>query len=266
MKILIVDDNLSIRKVLSALFEAQGHQLVGSLEDGSRLLECVRQHSPDLVCLDYHLPGKNGLELLAALRSSSPDIDVVLITGSNDPTLVGQAANAGASGFLHKPFSQPQILEELKQIEVARQIIADTGGSKPVLDLRGPQPPRGSVVIVDDMSSIRLLLKGILENIGFTVVQGVGNGEEAVKAAKAHHPAVVCLDVDMPVMSGLEALPLIREVSPQSQVVMVTGNADKSFIAAAMAGGAKGYILKPIRPSHVEAFMKKLRAQQDLRP
>jgi CheY-like chemotaxis protein len=258
MKILIVDDNLSIRKVLSALFEAQGHRVVGALEDGSRLFDCIKENSPDLVCLDYHLPGKNGLELLAAVHASSPDIAVVLITGSNDPDLVGQAANAGAVGFLHKPFSQPQILGEIKNIEEGRQIIAQAEGKKPVLDLREPQPTKGSVVIVDDMSSIRMLLKGILESIGFTVLQTVSNGAEAVKAARSHQPSIICLDVDMPVMSGLEALPLIREASPQSKVVMVTGNANRSFIDAAIASGAKGYIVKPIRPSHVEAFMKKL--------
>ena len=260
MKILIVDDNLSIRKVLSALFEAQGHQVVDALEDGSKLLECVKQHSPDLVCLDYHLPGQNGLELLATMHTSAPAIAVVLITGSNDPDLVGRAANAGASGFLHKPFSQPQILEELKHIEEGRRIVANTSEQRPVLDLREPQPTRGTVVLVDDMSSMRMLLKGILENIGFTVVQSVGNGEAAVKAAKDHHPALMCLDVDMPVMSGLEALPLIREASPQTKVVMVTGNTGKAFVDAAVAGGAKGYIMKPIRPAHVEALMKKLMA------
>ncbi len=260
MKILIVDDNLSIRKVLSALLAAEGHQVVAALEDGSRLFECIKQSSPDLVCLDYHLPGRNGLELLAALHAASPQIAVVLITASNDPDLVAQAANAGASGFLHKPFSPPQILEEIAHIEEGRRIIAAARGERPVLDLREAQPTRGSVVIVDDMSSMRMLLKGILEDIGLNVLQTVANGEEAVKAAKAHCPAIVCLDVDMPVMSGLQALPLIREASPLTKVVMVTGNTGKSFIDAAVAGGAKGYIVKPIRPSHVEAFMQKLLA------
>lgn len=125
MKIVIVDDNLSMRKVLTALFESQGYQVVAALEDGSQLTECVAQLSPDLVCLDYNLPGRNGLELLTDLQASSPAVDVVMLTASNDQALVGKAANLGASGFLHKPFSQPQILDELKQIQNSRRLRAN---------------------------------------------------------------------------------------------------------------------------------------------
>ncbi|MCX7175193.1 MAG: response regulator [Proteobacteria bacterium] len=256
MKIVIVDDNLSMRKVLSALFESHGHQVVAALEDGSKLSECVKQHQPDLVCLDYNLPGRNGLELLAELHSSSPDIDVIMLTGSNDPDLVGRAANAGASGFLHKPFSQPQILEELKHVGENRRMIARTAGGE-----SAPQVPghsKRTAVIVDDSGSIRLLLKGILQEIGLNVLQTVGDGLEGVEAVKKHLPDIVTLDVDMPRMSGLDALPLIMQASPLSKVVMVTGNPNKAFAETALAGGAKGYILKPLRPAYVEAFMKKL--------
>ncbi|MCX7177291.1 MAG: response regulator, partial [Proteobacteria bacterium] len=111
MKILIVDDNLSLRKVLAAFFESHHHEIVAMLEDGYELLACAQQHRPDLVCLDYNLPGRDGLELLTELHAAAPEIDVVIITGSDDPELMGKAAGAGAAGFLHKPFSQPQILE-----------------------------------------------------------------------------------------------------------------------------------------------------------
>ncbi|MCX7168822.1 MAG: response regulator [Proteobacteria bacterium] len=260
MRILIVDDNLAMRKVLSALFESHGHQVVAALEDGSGLSECVRQHSPDLVCLDYNLPGRNGLELLAELNSASPEIDVVMLTGSDDPELVGQAADAGAAGFLHKPFSQPQILEELRHVEETRRIADKTVSGEHLNDLSEPEQSKRTAVIIDDSGSIRLLLKGILEGIGLKVLQTVSSGHEGIEAAKKHLPDVVTLDVDMPGMSGLMALPLIRDVSPQSKIVMVTGNTDKALVQMAVAGGAKGYILKPLRPAHVEAFMKKLLA------
>lgn len=259
MKIVIVDDNLSMRKVLGALFESQGHQVVGSLGDGVGLLACVGQSAPDLICLDYDLPGRNGLELLADVQASAPAVDVVMITGSTDPDLDGRAANAGASGFLRKPFSQEQILDELKQVDAARRLSAQTS-RQPVLDLRTPESLPKSVVIVDDSGAVRLLLKGILQEAGLTVVDMAVNGEEGVAAAFKHRPAVLCLDVEMPRMSGLEALPLIRQVSPETKVVMVTGHPSKSFVDVAIQGGAKGYLLKPVRPALVEAFMKKLLA------
>jgi CheY-like chemotaxis protein len=261
MKLIIVDDNLSIRKVLTALFESNGHQVAAALEDGSTLFECVKQHAPELVCLDYNLPGRNGLELLADLHASSPEISVVMLTGSSDSTLVGQAADAGAVGFLHKPFSQPQILEEIKHVEETRQVASKTDSGDNMLDLRVPdRSAKRTAVIVDDSGAIRLLLKGILEDIGLTVLQTVSSGHEGIEAAKRHQPEVVTLDVDMPGMSGLDALPMIRDASPQSKIVMVTGNADKALIQRAVTGGAKGYFLKPLRPAHVEAFMKKLLA------
>lgn len=260
MKIVIVDDNLSIRKVLAALFESNGHQVVATLEDGKELSACVEQHRPDLVCLDYNLPGKNGLQLLHELHASAPHIDVVIITGSDDPDLVGRAAGAGACGFLHKPFSQPQILDELKHVAENRGVINRAQSGKPVLDLRGPAVARHTAVIVDDSGSIRMLLKGILQEMGIRVLQTAASGEEGVEAAKKHTPDLVTLDVDMPGISGLEALPLIRQASPQSKVVMVTANTDKTFAETAIAGGAKGYILKPLRPGYVESFMKKLLA------
>jgi DNA-binding NarL/FixJ family response regulator len=64
----------------------------------------------------------------------------------------------------------------------------------------------------------------------------------------------------MPGMTGLEALPQICAASPKTRVVMITGNAGRQIVEAAVAGGAKGYFLKPIRPAKVEEFIKKLLA------
>jgi DNA-binding NarL/FixJ family response regulator len=261
MRIVIVDDNRSMRKVLAALFESHGHQVLADLGDGAGLLECVKQNKPDLLCLDYNLPGLNGLELLKAVGTAAPDVDVVIVTGSNDAALESQAANAGAAGFLRKPFSQNQILEELKQVEEARKLYLKASFKPAIPDVCLSDPLKNTAVIVDDSGTVRTLLRELLETIGISVVGTANNGEEGVAVVRKHRPALVCLDVEMPVMSGLEALPLIREASPQSKVVMVTGNPDKGFVEKAIAGGAKGYILKPLRPNHVEAFMKKLLAQ-----
>lgn len=260
MKIAIVDDNLSMRKVLAALFTAKGHQVVASLGDGSGLAACLKQQAPDLLCLDYHLPGQNGLALLAAVQAASPEVDVLMITASQDPALEGRAADAGASGFLHKPFSQTQILAELQHVEEARRVVARTV-AKPA---DAPRPGedqacgRRTAVVVDDNGSMRLLLKGILEEMGMRVLQTVANGAEGVEAAKRHQPDLVCLDVDMPRLNGLEALPQVLAASPLSRVVMVTGHPDKALVQAAAAAGAKGYILKPVRPAYVQEFVKKL--------
>ena len=112
----------------------------------------------------------------------------------------------------------------------------------------GGQPP--SVLLVDDTADLRALVRMALERRGdFRVVAEAGDGREGVDSAKAHQPDVVLLDIAMPVMSGLEALPLIREVCPTSTVIMLSGFGADKMATQALRAGADGYIQKgqPIR-------------------
>jgi DNA-binding NarL/FixJ family response regulator len=267
MKIVIVDDQESIRKLLRALCESEGHEVVAEFDDGVGLLDYVMTYHPDVVCLDFNLPGEDGIKLLAQMDANANHVDVVMITGSDDPELKGHAADLGATGFIHKPFEQSQVITELKEIQQTRSIAARVAAASDVPELSLPDVPTPdkdigvvlrSAVIVDDSGSMRLLLKGILEEIGIKVVGLAASGSMGVEVVKQTHPALVCLDVDMPVMTGIEALPQVRAASPKTKIVMVTGNASRSIVQAAITGGAIGYFLKPIRPGKVEEFMRKL--------
>ncbi|MDE2440904.1 MAG: response regulator [Betaproteobacteria bacterium] len=280
MKIVIVDDDEAMRNLLRAICEGEGHQVVAQYADGSSLLDFVRNEHPDVVCLDYELPGKNGFELLAEIDVAANDVAVVMISGSSEPELKGHAADLGASGFIQKPFEEAQIIDELNQIERTRAIAARAAASPteavslaagiPTAHERAlPEPvasnpqetavvvPR-TAVIIDDSGAIRLLLKGVLQEIGIKVMGLASNAEEGIVAVRRFRPAVICLDVNMPGMSGLDALPHIKAVSPQTKIVIVTGNASRQIVQAAIGGGAIGYFLKPIRPAKVEEFMQKL--------
>jgi PAS domain S-box-containing protein len=102
-----------------------------------------------------------------------------------------------------------------------------------------------TVVVVDDAAEVRLLLKIQLEQWGnFTVVGEGGDGVEAVDLARVHQPELMVLDVSMPRMDGLEALPHIGEVSPGTKVVMYTGFDERGLAARARALGAAGLIEK----------------------
>ena len=269
IRVLIVDDTLSIRTMLSALLKSQGYEVVAELEDGTGVMEAIRQHKPDIVCLDYHLPGRDGLDILHEINETVPEIDVLFMTASEDANIEGNAADAGASGFIRKPFAQSKIISELKLVCDTRRQATLTDAYIEIPDVAPPpataQPSqraipvmRRKVVIADDNGSMRLLLKGLMTSIGFDVAQLVANGKEALNAVIQHQPGILCLDVDMPVMTGFEALPLIRQASPNTVVVMVTGNATRDFVQKAISLGAKGYFIKPIRPANIEAFMKKL--------
>lgn len=280
MKIVIVDDDAAMRNLLRVICESEGHQVVAQYADGCGLLDFVRDERPDVVCLDYELPGKNGFELLAEMDVTANHVAVVMISGSSEPELQGHAADLGAAGFIQKPFEEARIVDELKQIEKAR-MIATRAASMPA-EAVAPTPgtpganenlataavasaaqdapgvvPR-TAVIVDDSGSIRLLIKGVLQEIGIKVTGLASNASEGIEAVRKSRPALVCLDVNMPEMSGLEALPQIKAACPQTKVVIVTGNASREVVQAAIAGGAIGYFLKPIRPAKVEEFIHKL--------
>lgn len=267
MRVLIVDDNASMRILLSTLLADRGHTVVGALADGNGVMEAVVRLAPEMVCLDYQLPGRDGLEILAEINASRPEIDVLFMTASEDAAIEQQAADAGAAGFLRKPFGQKQVVDEVQAVAATREQANAAGRSEAapaaVKPNAGAAPmpapeQRPRAVIADDNGSIRLLLKGLLSDLGLSVVAQASNGEEAIRAAQLHQPAVLFLDVNMPVLSGLEALPKIRQVSPQTAVVMVTGAASRDLVEQAAAGGARGYVVKPVRPAYLEAFVKKL--------
>ncbi len=264
MRIMIVDDNAAMRKVLVALFVNAGHEVVGVFTDGDGIEDRIRQTPPDLVCLDYHMPGRDGLTVLRAIHAEAPEIDVIFMTASSDAGIEAAAADAGASGFIRKPFGQRQIIDELRAVGETRRKARQGSAAAAFPFAAGgaaverPRGRRGTAVVADDNGSVRLVLRGLLEECGLQVVQSVANGAEAVEAASLHQPRVLCLDINMPVMDGIESLSKIVEVSPDTKVIMITGCADKKRVAQSAGLGAVGYIIKPLRPAYVEEFILKL--------
>lgn len=242
-----------MRAMLSGLMASQNYPVTDALEDGNGVIASIQRQMPDIVCLDYQMPGRDGLEILHEINERFPEIDVLFMTASEDEALEKKVADAGAAGFLRKPFGQKQVLDEIQQVFATRQQ-AQVAAPKKV------SVKANTVVIADDNSSIRSLLKGLLAGLGLQVLRTVANGQEAINAVRELKPQLLCLDVEMPVMNGLDALQQIRQISPQTTVVMVTANASREFVQQAAAHGAKGYILKPVRPAYIEAFVRKLLA------
>lgn len=103
-----------------------------------------------------------------------------------------------------------------------------------------------SVVLIDDSEDLRFLVRGALERSGkFRVVAEAADGEQGVVAVGASQPDLVLLDFAMPVMDGLQALPLIRDECPAAVIVMLSAFGDSSGMPErALAMGADGYIHK----------------------
>jgi DNA-binding NarL/FixJ family response regulator len=109
-----------------------------------------------------------------------------------------------------------------------------------------------SVVVADDFEDMRQLVRLTLERSGrFEIVGEAVNGAEAIEVAGKLKPDIVLLDLSMPVLSGLEALPRIRAVAPDSKVVVLSGLDRSRMESDAMAGGAVGYLEKGLRPKQL---------------
>lgn len=103
------------------------------------------------------------------------------------------------------------------------------------------------VLIIDDHTLFRSGIKLLLQRQeGFEVVGEAGDGLDGVKRAKQLQPDVVLLDLHMPGTSGLEAIPLLREEVPQTQIIMLTVSEDAEDLLEALRAGARGYLLKNI--------------------
>ena len=103
-----------------------------------------------------------------------------------------------------------------------------------------------SVLVVDDSEDLRELISMVLERHpeGWRVVATAAEGQAAVDKARASQPDLVLLDIAMPVMDGMQALPLIREVAPAATVVMLSGYPFSTAGQGALDAGAHGYLEK----------------------
>src|SRR4051812_16340984 len=102
-----------------------------------------------------------------------------------------------------------------------------------------------TVVVVDDSAEVRMLVKTRLRLSGQVLVVGEGaNGRDAIALAAEHRPVLMLLDVSMPVMDGLEALPRVREVSPETRVVLYSGFDEEGLAHKAVELGAAAFIEK----------------------
>src|SRR5207302_5515512 len=113
-----------------------------------------------------------------------------------------------------------------------------------------------SVLIVDDHPLTREALSALLVQHGFAVVGEASDGEEAIGAARRLQPKLVLLDLSMPGVSGLDALPRIRAAAPGCEVVVLTASGTEENLLSAIRGGAAGYLLKSEPPERIVQFLR----------
>src|SRR5213594_4035433 len=113
-----------------------------------------------------------------------------------------------------------------------------------------------TILIVDDHPLTRSALAALLGQNGFSVVGEAADGEAAIEQARELGPDLVLLDLSMPGMSGLDALPRLREAAPNAEVVVLTASGTEENLLGAIRGGAAGYLLKSEPPERIVDFLR----------
>ena len=113
------------------------------------------------------------------------------------------------------------------------------------------------VMLVDDASFMRMMLKNILTGAGYEIVGEAENGAKAIEQFKALKPDLVIMDIIMPEMGGIDAVREILKVDPAAKVLMCSSMGQQSLVVEAIQAGAKDFIVKPFQPSNVLEAVKK---------
>ena len=117
-KILVIDDEPDIAETVKFLLELRNYQVLVA-EDGFKGINVAQEANPDLILLDIMMPlGINGFDTCRRLKSNdkTQDIPIIMFTAKGESDSVEEAINAGASGYIVKPFNPTVLLDRIKQV------------------------------------------------------------------------------------------------------------------------------------------------------
>ena len=117
-RVLVVDDSAFMRNLLKQVL-AGTHEVVGEAENGVEAVELYRELSPDVVTMDIVMPIRDGIEATAEIKSSDPSATVVMCTSVGQEEKMRAAVQAGADGYITKPFQKPNVLQAIADLSAA---------------------------------------------------------------------------------------------------------------------------------------------------
>ncbi len=186
LKILIVDDNEKDLKLLEIRLTQLGFRNVVKAMEGTEALELARKHLPDLIFLDFMMPGMDGLTLLKEVKNIFPQIMVIMITGYGGVKEAVEAIKLGAIDFLEKPFSHEVFRARVAQVHQIWELREENRKLKAKMEFQFRFDP-----LVGN-STTMLKLKQLITQAGSAdesvLIQGeTGTGKELVARAIHYH-------------------------------------------------------------------------------
>jgi PAS domain S-box-containing protein len=271
VKVLIVDDNRTNRRILEGLLQRWGMD-TGSAGDGeSALAELARAHSSSqpyaLVLSDMNMPKMDGFGLVGEIKQH-PELraaTIMMLTSGGNQGDAARCGELGIAAYLLKPVRQSELRDAIAKVLHDR----DQPGSTPMVtqySVRQQQqqcPAQCSlrILLAEDNPVNQKLAIRLLEKRGHRV-DSVWNGKEALLALEKQSYDLVLMDVQMPEMDGLEAVQRLRKretVSAQGRhqpVVAMTALVMKGDRDRCIAAGMDGYLSKPIRAKELDEVLE----------
>ena len=220
-RVLVVDDEESMRVTLAANLELEGHEVVEA-STGEEALRLVRERPVDVVLADIRMPGLHGVELARHLRRERPGLPVVLMTAFAQESLVEDALAEGVFTVMHKPFDVGHLLRTLRHAA------------------RAPE-----VLVVDDSEEVAEATVEGLRLCGVRA-QAAYDGDGALELMRSGNIDVCVVDLVMPGMTGTQVVERLRSEGQPLAVIAVSGHDVPEMMRQVAALGDVACMRKPI--------------------
>lgn len=161
VRVVVGDDHPLFREgVVRALSSSGSVNVVGEADDGSAALELIKTHLPDVALLDYRMPGMDGSEVAAAVRSQELPTRVLLLSAHDEPAIVYQALQQGAAGFLLKDSTRTEIVKAVLDCAEGRDVVAPGLVGGLAAEIRQRAAPTGPVLSAREREVLNRIARG----------------------------------------------------------------------------------------------------------
>jgi DNA-binding response OmpR family regulator len=229
-RVLVIDDDATLMEKLLAEAESWGIRMKVA-PNLATARSRIALTPPDAVLLDLSFPDteEDGLMLLRELASRSPNLPVIVFTGRDSLSDRLAVSRLGARQFLHKPATTEQIFQAITRV------------------LPQAQTSEAKVLMVDDDQAVLDALSALLTPWGLDVIT-LTEPQRFWEVLIATEPNLVVLDVEMPLITGLELCQVVRQDTRWGDlpILVVTAHTNAEFLQDAFAAGADDFITKPV--------------------
>ncbi len=252
-RVLIIEDDPTSGAMFVKYLTEQGLSSVVHTR-GEEAVDVALHERPDVIVLDIQLPGESGWMVLMKLKEhhATRDIPVVVISVVDEPQ---KSRALGAVAHFTKPVTRAQFADFFQRPAVAPPHRA--ARLTPAPSAVGPL-----VLLAEDNAANVQTIGGYLEDKGYAMLYAM-NGLVAVQLARERHPALILMDIQMPVMDGLTAIREIRaDASMQDlPIIALTALAMAGDRERCLAAGATEYLSKPVNLKGLAALVSRLVSQ-----